>query len=168
MNIKEKIGKRLRELRTTKGLSQEKFSFECELDRTYIASIEQGRRNVSIANKAGKTRRPTCKDCRKDIDGVPLKTSEKKRMEAIKPEVFFVCPICKKASIPGVTANLVIDHDHKTGNAREWICDSCNTGLGRFKDNIELMQEVIKYLKKYNKSYCIFSNILKKLRRHHS
>lgn len=50
MDIKEKIGRRLRELRTAKGLSQEKFSFECELDRTYIASIEQGRRNVSIAN----------------------------------------------------------------------------------------------------------------------
>lgn len=50
MEIKEKIGKRLRELRTAKGLSQEKFSFECELDRTYIASIEQGKRNVSIVN----------------------------------------------------------------------------------------------------------------------
>jgi DNA-binding XRE family transcriptional regulator len=50
VNIKEKIGKRLRELRTAKGLSQEKFAFECELDRTYIASIEQGRRNVSIVN----------------------------------------------------------------------------------------------------------------------
>jgi transcriptional regulator with XRE-family HTH domain len=50
MDIKEKIGKRLRELRIVKGLSQEKFSFECELDRTYIASIEQGRRNVSIVN----------------------------------------------------------------------------------------------------------------------
>jgi len=50
MNIKEKIGARLRELRTAKGLSQEKFSFECELDRTYIASIEQGHRNVSIEN----------------------------------------------------------------------------------------------------------------------
>ena len=50
MDIKVKIGKRLRELRTAQGFSQEKFSFECELDRTYIASIEQGRRNVSIAN----------------------------------------------------------------------------------------------------------------------
>ena len=50
MNIKEKIGLRLRELRTAKGLSQEKFSFKCELDRTYIASIEQGKRNVSIVN----------------------------------------------------------------------------------------------------------------------
>lgn len=50
MDIKEKIGIRLRELRKQKNLSQEKFAFECELDRTYIASIEQGKRNVSIAN----------------------------------------------------------------------------------------------------------------------
>ena len=50
VDIRIKIGKRLRELRTEKGLSQEKFSFICELDRTYIASIEQGKRNVSIAN----------------------------------------------------------------------------------------------------------------------
>lgn len=41
---------RLKELRTKTGLSQEKFSFTCGLDRTYIASIEQGKRNVSIKN----------------------------------------------------------------------------------------------------------------------
>lgn len=50
MNIKEKLGIRLRELRISKGLSQEKFSFKCGLDRTYVASIEQGKRNVSIVN----------------------------------------------------------------------------------------------------------------------
>lgn len=50
MDIRVKIGIRLKELRNEKGLSQEKFSFICELDRTYIASIEQGKRNVSIAN----------------------------------------------------------------------------------------------------------------------
>lgn len=99
----------------------------------------------------GRTRRPTCRSCRKQIDGVALKTSEKQRMQEIKPQTFFICPICKKASIPGITANLVIDHDHTTGNAREWICDSCNTGLGRFKDDIELMKETIKYLQKHNK-----------------
>ena len=98
-----------------------------------------------------KTTRPTCTECRKSIDGVSLKPSEKRRMNEIKPEKFFVCPICNKPSIPYVTANLVIDHDHETGNAREWICDSCNTGLGRFKDNVELMQEAIKYLQKHSK-----------------
>ena len=50
MDIKEKIGTRLRELRLKNKLSQEKFSFLCELDRTYIAGIEQGKRNVSIVN----------------------------------------------------------------------------------------------------------------------
>lgn len=50
MDIRSKIGIRLKELRNEKGLSQEKFSFICELDRTYIASIEQGKRNVSVAN----------------------------------------------------------------------------------------------------------------------
>ncbi|MDD4215533.1 MAG: endonuclease VII domain-containing protein [Bacteroidales bacterium] len=99
-----------------------------------------------------KTTRPTCTRCRKIIDGVPLKISEKKRMQNEKPEIFFICPICKKPSIPGVTANLVIDHDHDTGNARTWICDSCNTGLGRFKDDAELLEQAIKYLKKYKKS----------------
>lgn len=50
MDIKEKTGKRLRDLRLAKGLSQEKFALECGLDRTYIASIERGRRNISIVN----------------------------------------------------------------------------------------------------------------------
>ncbi len=100
--------------------------------------------------KGRKTTRPTCTECRKVIDGVPLKASEKRRMNEIKPVKFFVCPICKKSSIPYVTAKFVIDHNHITGNARQWICDSCNTGLGRFKDNVELMQEAIKYLEKHS------------------
>ncbi len=50
MDIRLKIGKRLRELRNIKGLSQEKFALKCDLDRTYIASIEQGKRNVSVVN----------------------------------------------------------------------------------------------------------------------
>ncbi len=102
--------------------------------------------------KGRKTTRPTCVQCRKAIDGIALKPAERKKMNEIKPSIFFICPICKKHSIPYVTANLVIDHDHKTGNAREWICDSCNTGLGRFKDSIELMNEAIKYLKKHSES----------------
>lgn len=50
MNMQAKVGIRLKELRKAKGLSQEKFAFECALDRTYIAGIEQGKRNVSINN----------------------------------------------------------------------------------------------------------------------
>ena len=50
MDIREKIGKRIRELRQAKGLSQEAFALEIGLDRTYIASVENGKRNISIIN----------------------------------------------------------------------------------------------------------------------
>lgn len=99
-----------------------------------------------------KTTRPSCRNCRTGIDGVKLLGVEKKRMMKIKPNKFFVCPICEKGSIPDITANLVIDHNHDNGAARDWLCDSCNTGLGRFKDNVELLEKAINYLKKYNQN----------------
>ncbi len=48
--IKEKVGKRIKELRQLQGLSQEEFAFKCELDRTYITSLERGKRNISLEN----------------------------------------------------------------------------------------------------------------------
>ena len=48
--IKEKVGQRIKDLRTKQGLSQEEFAFRCELDRTYITSLERGKRNISLTN----------------------------------------------------------------------------------------------------------------------
>lgn len=101
-------------------------------------------------SKGRKTTRPSCRECRKKIDGVKLKGAEKKKLEQIKPTTFFICPICKKGSIPSVTANLVKDHDHNTGKARAWLCDSCNTGLGRFKDDVKLLKRAISYLESFD------------------
>lgn len=100
--------------------------------------------------KGRKTTRPSCKACRVAIDGKRLNPTDKRSLDAIKPKGLFTCSICNKTSIVGITANLVKDHDHVTGRGREWICDSCNTGLGRFKDDIELLQKAIGYLKKYS------------------
>lgn len=46
--IKEKVGKRIKELRNKLGISQEELAFRSEIHRTYIASLEVGKRNVSI------------------------------------------------------------------------------------------------------------------------
>lgn len=48
--IKEKLGQRIRLLRNEKGLSQEKFALSIDMDRTYYASVENGKRNISINN----------------------------------------------------------------------------------------------------------------------
>ncbi len=48
--ITEKIGVRIRELRKETGLSQEKFASKIGMDRTYFASVELGKRNISIVN----------------------------------------------------------------------------------------------------------------------
>jgi len=47
-NIKVSFGKKVRNLRKSKGLSQEKFANLSNIDRTYIADIENGKRNISI------------------------------------------------------------------------------------------------------------------------
>ncbi len=104
-------------------------------------------------NQAGgrPIRRPSCQSCRKVIDGKKLTVSERKRMNEKRPpdKTVFVCPVCEKRTIVGITANIVADHNHKTGKGREWICDSCNTGLGRFKDDIVILERVIDYLKRF-------------------
>lgn len=48
--IKKLFGERVRELRTNANLSQEKFALLIEMDRTYLASVESGKRNISIDN----------------------------------------------------------------------------------------------------------------------
>lgn len=45
-----KIGNQIKSLRNKTNLSQEKLSFACNLDRTYIGSVERGERNISIIN----------------------------------------------------------------------------------------------------------------------
>ena len=48
MNIKEKFGTKVKELRDQKGFSIEFLANISNVDRTYISDIEKGKRNVSI------------------------------------------------------------------------------------------------------------------------
>ena len=45
-----KLGVRIRALRNQIGVSQEKFALSINMDRTYYASVEAGKRNISICN----------------------------------------------------------------------------------------------------------------------
>lgn len=50
MDIQKLFGQRIKQLRKQKGLSQEKFALLIDMDRTYYASVETGKRNIAIKN----------------------------------------------------------------------------------------------------------------------
>lgn len=50
MTIQQKLGLRIQTLRKERDISQEKFSLSIDMDRTYYASVEAGKRNISICN----------------------------------------------------------------------------------------------------------------------
>lgn len=53
-----------------------------------------------------------------------------------------LCEICFEYT----GANLVIDHDHDTGEVRGLLCQQCNIGLGAFKDSQTSLIQAIQYL----------------------
>lgn len=91
---------------------------------------------------------PNCKSCLIEKE---LTSAEKKKMDQKKPlnRSIFKCPICERSTIVGITARIVRDHNHKTGMGRKWICQSCNTGLGAFKDDITILKNAIEYLTRF-------------------
>ena len=48
--ILKKLGEHIKQLRKEANISQEKLAELADLDRTYINSVENGRRNISIIN----------------------------------------------------------------------------------------------------------------------
>ncbi len=48
MDLRHIVGQNVKRLREAKGLSQEDFSFEAKLHRTYISGVERGVRNPTV------------------------------------------------------------------------------------------------------------------------
>jgi len=48
--IQTNFGKAIKKIREGTGLSQEKFALSISMDRTYYASVEAGKRNISLQN----------------------------------------------------------------------------------------------------------------------
>ncbi len=107
--------------------------------------------SLNQKNQHGEIRRPSCKRCRKETQHKKISPQERAMFEQTKPGngSLFTCPICRKQTIVGVTAKIVLDHDHDTGRARGWICESCNTGLGRLKNGEDFLQNAIDYLAQF-------------------
>ena len=101
-------------------------------------------------NKAGEViRRSECRECRKDKKSIPSKVKRLYEKQNPRPQIgdSFYCPICQRTMIVQKNRDVNIDHDHATGEIRGYVCNDCNTGLGKFRDDISIIERAIRWLK---------------------
>lgn len=106
----------------------------------------------------------SCKEC-KSIKGkeewIPRKQSSYKLMslygittdeyQKLLDKQNGVCAICNKEekakSNGGYTKSLAVDHCHTTGKIRGLLCQDCNLGIGKLRDDVALIEAALNYLK---------------------
>jgi hypothetical protein len=63
-----------------------------------------------------------------------------------------VCAICNNPETmldyqTKAVKSLAIDHCHSTNRVRGLLCQACNVAIGRFKDDVSVMEKAIQYIK---------------------
>lgn len=53
------------------------------------------------------------------------------------------CALCRR------WRTLVVDHDHESGLVRQLLCSQCNTGLGMFRDQPEVLEAAAEYVRRW-------------------
>ena len=66
-----------------------------------------------------------------------------------------LCAICHKSETvvdyrTGELRALSVDHNHETDQPRELLCRRCNSGIGMFDEEVELLRSAIQYLEKHS------------------
>lgn len=100
--------------------------------------------------------RPDCRECGKEAARAQRRRSDPVEKAIIlardselrikRREKLAGTPRAESCEICGQKVTTVYDHDHGTGVFRGWLCSSCNSGLGFFKDSIQSLSSAIKYL----------------------
>lgn len=76
-----------------------------------------------------------CREC------IKKHTKVRNELRKTAPEKPDVCECCKKKP-----EKWALDHDHSDDSFRGWLCDQCNTGIGKLGDNVEGIINALNYL----------------------
>jgi hypothetical protein len=105
---------------------------------------------VSSSHKSGY--HSSCKDCMRWKDKLNRYGVTKEQYESMVAAQNNLCAICnrpeKDVHQSGRLKSLSIDHCHKTGKVRGLLCFACNSSIGKFDDDVDLLRSAIRYLEK--------------------
>jgi hypothetical protein len=97
--------------------------------------------DMGISNVGRNTGKIWYKNVCKICDAHLTKTTTYLRKITPKPSADHVCNICEMSY-----DTYHLDHDWKTDEFRGWLCTGCNTALGRFNDDVNMLKKAANYL----------------------
>lgn len=92
----------------------------------------------------------SCKECQKIVHRKSNYGITKQEYNDLLNAQNQLCAICKGPQQRNGVA-LAVDHDHETKEIRGLLCDNCNRAIGFLKENLSVLEESIRYLKRFNK-----------------
>jgi hypothetical protein len=106
-----------------------------------------------------------------DREKINQRKQDLKRYFGITPEQYDAmlqkqsgkCAGCNRHQTEFVK-NLAVDHDHKTGIIRGLLCEDCNIALGKLKDNVSTLNNLINYLENSQSDLAVINPKVVKLR----
>jgi hypothetical protein len=103
--------------------------------------------------KNGKYNKFQCIQCKKDFDLKRKWGLSRQEYEDMLSSQNNKCAICGLESTTrarnGSIVPLAIDHCHSCNKIRKLLCQKCNTGIGKAKESIEILQSAISYLQSH-------------------
>jgi len=120
-------------------MSNTQFCKKCNTDKP-LTKFHHDKRTT---NK----RRTTCNDCR-NLHKRVTNISSGHRKDLLE-EQNNSCAICG-INAGELNKKLSVDHNHETNQVRGLLCNSCNLGLGQFKDSVVFLSYAIEYLERHD------------------
>lgn len=109
----------------TKRVTKTAQCWQCKMERT-IRWNKANRARISFAHQTRKLRKYGALE-----------------HQCIRPSV---CDLCGR--VPAGTRPLHVDHDHRTGRFRGWLCGDCNTSIGKLGDDVLGLSRALMYLRR--------------------
>lgn len=121
--------------------------FECR-----CCKVEKTADNFYTQRDIGNIRLATskCKQCQIDYQMMKSFGITSEQYDVMLENQEYSCAICKvhieEYKTQGYRNRFAVDHCHNSNKIRGLLCDSCNRGIGLFKESTESLMSAVKYL----------------------